>query len=159
MSEFKRPSWDEYFMSIVEAVGQRATCDRGRSGCVIVKDKRVLATGYVGAPSGLPHCDDIGHLMKTITHEDSSTSQHCLRTAHAEANAISQAARFGISVEGGTLYCKMVPCDSCAKLIINAGIKRVVSEKHYHRGSEELLKNASIEVAILKDEVEQYEKQ
>lgn len=154
-----RPSWDDYFMNIVNAVGQRATCDRGRSGCLVVKDKRILTTGYVGAPSGLPHCDEIGHLMKSVTHEDGSVSQHCLRTAHAEANAISQAARFGISLEGGTLYCKMAPCDSCAKLLINAGIKRVVCEKHYHRGAHELLKNAGIDVAIIINELEKYDKQ
>jgi len=156
---FKRPSWDEYFMSIVNAVGQRATCDRGRSGCVIVKEKRILTTGYVGAPSGLPHCDEVGHLMKSVTHEDGSISQHCLRTAHAEANAISQAARFGISLDGATLYCKMTPCDACAKLLINAGIKKVVCEKRYHRGAQELLEKAGIEVNVMNKEVEKYEKQ
>ncbi len=156
---FTRPSWDEYFMNIVHAVGQRGTCDRGRSGCVVVKDKRILTTGYVGSPSGMPHCDEIGHQMKTVTHEDGSISKHCLRTAHAEANAISQAARFGISLEGGTLYSKMTPCDVCAKLLINAGIKRVVSEKFYHRGASELLKQAGIEIVVLKQELEKYDKQ
>ena len=159
MTQHKRPSWDEYFMSIVAAVGQRGTCDRGRSGCVVVKDKRVLTTGYVGSPSGMPHCDDIGHQMKTVTHEDGSVSQHCLRTAHAEANAISQAARFGISLEGSTLYSKMTPCDACAKLLINAGIKRVVCEKQYHRGAQELLEQAGIDVVVLLPEMEKYEKQ
>jgi dCMP deaminase len=158
-TEYKRPSWDEYFMNLSKAVGERGTCDRGRSGCVIVKDKRVLSTGYVGSPAGMPHCDDAGHSMKKLTHEDGSVSQHCMRTAHAEANAISQAARFGIGVEGGTIYCKMVPCDVCCKMLVNAGIKRVVAQRKYHQGGDDLLKNAGVKVSILEDTVEEYENQ
>ena len=158
-AEYKRPSWDEYFMNLSKAVGQRGTCDRGRSGCVIVKDKRVLSTGYVGSPAGMPHCDDAGHAMKKLTHEDGSESQHCTRTAHAEANAISQAARFGIGVEGATIYCKMVPCDVCCKMLVNAGIKRVVAHRKYHQGGDDLLKNAGVAVSILEDTVEPYDNQ
>jgi len=161
MSDYKRPSWDEYFIELVNVVGKRGTCDRGRSGCVIVKDKRVLTTGYVGSPAGMPHCDEVGHLLKTVTHEDGTVSQHCMRTAHAELNAIAQAARFGISLEGATLYCKMTPCDVCARMLINAGIKKVVCEKKYHRGaaSEEMFKAAGIEFKAVQDEILQYEKQ
>jgi len=139
---YQRPSWDEYFIEIMNTVATRATCDRGRAGCVIVKDKRILVTGYVGAPSGLPHCDEVGHLFRKIIHEDGSITQHCVRTVHAEQNAIAQAARFGISLEGSTLYVRMTPCRSCAMLIINSGIKRVVCEYRYHAGkdSEDLLK-------------------
>jgi len=158
-NEYVRPSWDEYFMGLVEEIGKRGTCDRGRSGCLIVKDKRLIATGYVGAPAGTPHCDEVGHLMKSITHEDGTVSQHCLRTSHAEANAISQAARFGISLEGATLYCKMVPCNVCCMLLVNAGIKKVVSGKKYHRGGHELLAQAGIALSTVVNEVEKYDNQ
>src|SRR3989344_2355826 len=99
MESNKRPSWDEYFMQIAEAVGKRATCDRGRSGAIIVKDKHILATGYVGSPKGLPHCDDVGHLIKEVKHENGDITKHCLRTSHAEMNAICQAAKQGVSIE------------------------------------------------------------
>jgi len=137
-----RPSWDEYFMEICEAVSKRSTCDRGRVGCVIARDKRILVTGYSGSPIGLPHCDEVGHQIKTVKHEDGSETQHCLRTTHAEQNAICQAAKLGIAIDGSTLYCKMTPCSACAKMIINAGIKRVVAEKKYKldKETEELLK-------------------
>jgi len=153
MSEQKhlRPSWDEYFMEITKMVGTRGTCDRGYSGCVITKDKRIVSAGYVGSPIGLPHCDDIGHEMHTVKHEDEHETRHCIRTAHAEQNAIVQAARFGIALEGSTLYCKMTPCYTCGKMIINAGIKRVVSEQDYHGGdrTKEIFKEAGIEYKLL----------
>jgi len=154
----KRPSWDEYFIEISRVVAKRATCDRGKSGCVIVKNKQILVTGYVGSPRGLPHCDEVGHQMKTIIHEDGSTSQHCVRTAHAEQNAICQAAKIGVSIDGATLYCKMTPCSTCAKMIINSGIKRVVTEKDYHtsRDTKEMFKQANIELNILNSEIEKY---
>lgn len=156
-----RPSWDEYFMEITRAVAKRATCDRGRSGCVITRDKQILVTGYVGAPHELPHCDEIGHQMKTVTHEDGRTSQHCLRTTHAEQNAIVQAAKLGISINSGTLYCKMTPCSTCAKMIINAGIKKVVCEKKYHDGNEteDMFKKAKIELNFIDENVEKYSNQ
>jgi dCMP deaminase len=156
-----RPSWDEYFMELANAAAKRATCDRGRSGCVIVRDKHVLVTGYVGSPLGLPHCDDVGHLFKKVTHSDGSITQHCVRTVHAEQNAICQAARLGISLDGGTLYCKMTPCRTCAMLIINCGIARVVCEKKYHAGteSEEMFRQAGVKLDFFTHEVEQYEDQ
>lgn len=160
MEEIKhtRPSWDEYFIDIMRVVGERGTCDRGKSGCVIVKDKRIISTGYVGAPAGCRHCDEAGHEMHTVVQEDGTQSKHCIRTAHAEQNAIVQAARFGISTDGGTLYCKMTPCYVCAKMIINAGIKRVLAEKDYHAGarSKELFKEAGVQYELLNSETVTY---
>jgi len=156
-----RPSWDDYFLEIAESVSKRATCDRGRSGCVIVKEKQILVTGYVGSPSGLRHCDDVGHLLKSVTHEDGSITQHCMRTVHAEQNAICQAAKEGISIKEATLYCRMTPCRTCAMLLINCGIRRVVCEKKYHAGidSEEMFKKAGVALVYKHDEVLRYKNQ
>jgi dCMP deaminase len=156
-----RPSWDEYFIRLVEEIGKRATCDRGKSGCIIVRDKRILCSGYVGSPPGLPHCDDIGHLLKKVIDDDGTIRQHCMRTIHAEQNAICQAARYGISLEGTTLYCSMEPCRTCAMLIISVGIKKVIVKKKYHAGNDTrlLFKQAGVELYILTDEVENYENQ
>ncbi len=156
-----RPSWDEYFMELANAASKRATCDRGRSGCVIVKDRQILVTGYVGSPMGLPHCDDEGHLFKKMIHEDGTITNHCVRTVHAEQNAICQAARKGIALEGSTLYCRMTPCRTCAMLIINCGIKRVVCERKYHAGeeSEQMFKQANIQLEYFHEEVLRYDGQ
>jgi dCMP deaminase len=156
-----RPTWDEYFMGIVDAVAKRATCDRGRTAVVIVKDKRIMSTGYVGSPVGVPHCDDVGHLMKKVIHEDGSMSQHCMRTNHAEVNAVALAARNGVAIDGATLYCKLAPCYTCAKMIINAGIKRVVCQKRYHADKESmaLFKMAKIDITVLDDTIEEYKNQ
>lgn len=156
--KYNRPSWDEYFMEIVKIVGSRGTCDRGRSGCVITRDKRIISTGYVGSPVGLAHCDEVGHEMHTVVHADNHESRHCIRTAHAEQNAIVQAARFGVALEGATLYCKMTPCYACAKMIINAGIKRVVCEEDYHAGqrSRDVFKEACIQYDLLNDRMTEY---
>jgi dCMP deaminase len=159
MSEnYTRPSWDEYFMNIVKIVGTRATCDRGRSGCVIVKDKRIISTGYVGSPAGIKHCDELGHEMTTVDYGEGDVHRHCIRTAHAETNAIIQAARFGISTNDSTLYCVMVPCYACAKNIINAGVKRIVCDKDYHGGkrSKEVFKEAGVSLEILTGEMMVY---
>lgn len=158
---YTRPSWDEYFMEIARAVASRATCDRGRSGCVIAKNKQILVTGYVGSPKGLPHCDEVGHQMKTTTHEDGHQTQHCVRTTHAEQNAIVQAAKLGVPIEGATLYTKMTPCPVCGKMIINAGITRVVCEKRYHAGgeSEEMFRRVGVELDYFDENVEQYANQ
>lgn len=156
--QYKRPSWDEYFLNILEVVGTRSTCDRGKSGCVITKDKRILATGYIGSPVGAAHCDDIGHEMHTVKHEDGHESRHCIRTAHAEQNAIVSAARFGIALEGATLYCHMTPCYVCAKMIINAGIKRVVCNLDYHAGgrSKEIFKEVGVSYELVNNEMQKY---
>ena len=156
-----RPSWDEYFMRIVDMVGSRGTCDRGRIGCVITKNNRIVTTGYVGSPLGSPHCDEVGHEMHTVKNEDGTESRHCIRTTHAEQNAICQAARYGISLDGGTLYLKMTPCYTCAKMIINAGIKKVVCAQDYHAGerSKEIFKEAGVDYTLLNDEIVKYEDQ
>lgn len=155
---YKRPTWDEYFMEVMNSVSKRATCDRGRSGCVIARNGQVLTTGYVGSPNGLPHCDDVGHQLKKTIHEDGSVTEHCVRTVHAEQNAICQAAKMGISIDGATLYCRMTPCRTCAMLIINSGIKKVVCERRYHAGaeSEEMFKAAGVELTIVIDEIQKY---
>lgn len=157
-TKYRRPSWDEYFMKIVEMVGARGTCDRGRSGALITRDKRILTTGYVGSPLGIAHCDEIGHEMHTVTHENGQQTRHCIRTTHAEQNAICQAARVGTSLEGATLYCKMTPCYTCAKMVINAGIVRVVCEKDYHGGgrSKQLFAEAGIQFKLLNQEMTTY---
>lgn len=156
-----RPDWDRYFLDLCEAVSKRATCDRGKAGCVIVKDKRIMTTGYVGAPAGLPHCDEVGHDMRKVFDEKGNVSQHCVRTLHAEQNAIIQAAKFGIPLDGSTLYCKMTPCRTCAMMIINSGIKRVVCEKRYHADKEtiELFKLAGVKLDVMSNAVEEYDRQ
>ncbi|MCS7221771.1 MAG: cytidine/deoxycytidylate deaminase family protein [Anaerolineae bacterium] len=133
-----RPSWDEYFMGIAFQVAKRSTCDRAHVGAIIVKERRILTTGYNGAPAGLPHCDDVGHLM---------INGHCVRTLHAEQNAIIQAALHGVSVQGGTIYVTHQPCLTCAKMIINAGIVRVVYAGDYpDENSRAFLAEAGVEL-------------
>ena len=117
-----RASWDEYFMNIAKEVATRSTCDRKHVGAVVVRDKSILATGYNGSVRGLGHCDDEGHLM-----EDG----HCVRTVHAEANAIVQAARNGMRIDGGSIYVTASPCWGCFRLIANAGIVRIVFGEFY----------------------------
>ena len=156
-----RISWDDYFIELMNTVATRATCDRGRSGCVIVKKKRLISTGYVGSPPGLAHCDDIGHLMKEVVDEEGTVRKHCVRTIHAEQNAICQAARYGISLEGATLYCKMEPCRVCAMMIISSGIKKVVALKKYHAAEEtrNMFKEVGISLVVVEDKFEEYQNQ
>ena len=117
-----RISWDEYFMSIAEVVASRSTCDRKFVGAVLVRDKTILSTGYNGSIRGLPHCTDVGHMME---------NGHCVATIHAEANAIVQAARNGVVIEGATLYVTASPCWSCFKMLANAGIRRICYGEFY----------------------------
>jgi dCMP deaminase len=117
-----RASWDEYFMNIAREVSTRSTCDRKFVGAVVVRDKSILATGYNGSIRGLPHCDEDGHLM-----EDG----HCVRTVHAEANAIAQAARHGVRIEGASIYVTASPCWGCFRLMANAGIARIYFGEFY----------------------------
>jgi len=153
-----RQTWDEYYIEIMNVVGKRSTCDRGRSGCVIVKDRRLIASGYIGSPTGCKHCDEVGHEMHTVIKENGVESRHCIRTSHAEENAIVQAAKIGISTDGSTLYCRMTPCYTCAKMIINAGIKRVVAFNDYHAGarSREIFDEAGIEYVLVNNQLEEY---
>ena len=117
-----RVGWDEYFMAIAAQVATRSTCDRKHVGAVIVQGKMILATGYNGSLRGSEHCDDVGHLMQ---------DGHCVRTVHAEANAIVQAARSGVRTDGASIYVTASPCFSCFKLIANAGIVRIVFGEFY----------------------------
>ena len=118
----ERVSWDEYFMSIAKVVASRSTCDRKFVGAVIVRDKTILSTGYNGSVRTLPHCDEIGHTME---------NDHCVATVHAEANAIVQAARNGVRIDGATIYVTASPCWGCMKLIANAGLMRIVYGEFY----------------------------
>lgn len=157
-----RPNWDEYFLGLIEPIGKRATCERGRSGAVIVSPHHtILATGYVGSPSGQPHCDEAGHMMRTVIDEEGNQSQHCVRTLHAEENAILQCAKDGIKIEGATLYCKMVPCYNCAMRIVRVGIKRVVAQKRYHADalSVKLFNDAGVELVVIENTTEEYKNQ
>ena len=117
-----RPSWDEYFLKIAEALSTRSTCDRLHVGALIVKDKMILSTGYNGAPKHLPHCDDVGHEI---------VDGHCIRTIHAEANALIQAAKHGTAIDGATMYLTNSPCYDCFKMVVNAGIKKIVYQNFY----------------------------
>jgi dCMP deaminase len=158
-NDYQRPCWDEYFLEVMHAVSKRATCDRGRSGCVIARDRQILVTGYVGSPPGMAHCDEVGHQLKTLTHEDGRATEHCMRTIHAEQNAICQAARLGIALSGATLYCRMTPCRTCAMLILTVGITRVVCEKRYHAAeeSEAMFAQANVELCYRSEETQSYD--
>jgi len=160
--KYIRPNWDEYFLGLIEPIGKRATCDRGRSGAVIVSlNNTILSTGYVGSPPGQPHCDQVGHMMKTVVDEKGNQSQHCVRTLHAEENAILQCAKDGVKIEGATLYCKMTPCYNCAMRIVRVGIKRVVAQKRYHADelSVKLFKDAGVELIVVDNATEEYKNQ
>jgi dCMP deaminase len=134
-----RPAWDSYFMKIAFAVSERSTCDRAFVGCVLVLNKRILTTGFNGSPAGQAHCDEIGHLM---------VDGHCVRTIHAETNAIIQAALHGVSTRGATCYVTHFPCINCAKALINAGIVRLVYSNAYRIDENALnfLKAAEVEI-------------
>lgn len=117
-----RPDWDTYFMKIANDVAARSTCDRAFVGALLVREKRILTTGFNGSPAGLDHCEDKGHLM---------VDGHCVRTIHAEANAIIQAALHGVSTKDATCYVTHFPCLNCSKMLINAGVTRIVYENEY----------------------------
>ncbi len=148
-SNFKRPSWDEYFMRIAMLAATRSTCLRRQVGAVIVKDKRVLATGYNGSPAGLKHCLDIGCLRDELGIPSGERHELC-RAIHAEQNAIVQAATSGTSIEGATLYCTTSPCVLCAKVLINSGIKEIYAGEGYPDDlSRQMLDEAGIQVKRL----------
>ena len=136
-----RPDLDQYFIDIAQVVAKRATCDRAHIGAVLVKDKYIVSTGYNGAPHGLKHCDEAGHMME---------NGHCVRTTHAEQNAIIQAAVHGSSTQGATLYCTHSPCKICAKIILNAHIKRVVAVDIYRDDTiPAMFKEAGVEFVLV----------
>ncbi len=156
-----RPSWDEYFMKIVEVVAERGTCDRGYPACLVVKDRQILTSGYAGSPAGTAHCSEAGHEFHEVIEMDGTKSKHCIRTVHAEQNAICQAAKHGVSIDGATMYVRMAPCYTCAKMIINAGIKRVVAKKEYHgsQRTRSIFEEAGVEYEVWDSEVTEYENQ
>jgi dCMP deaminase len=120
-----RASWDEYFMNIARVVSTRSTCDRKFVGAVIVRDKTILSTGYNGSIRGMPHCSEVGHMME---------DNHCVATIHAESNAILQAAKNGVSIDGASIYVTASPCWNCFKQVANAGIRRIVFGEFYRDG-------------------------
>ena len=137
----KRVDWDEYFMNIAKEVSSRSTCDRKFVGAVIVRDKTILSTGYNGSIRKLEHCDEAGHMME---------NDHCIATIHAEANAIIQAAKNGVSIEGATIYTTASPCWTCFKLIANAGLQRICYGEFYRdRRVFEISKKLKIELVKL----------
>lgn len=147
-----RKNIDLYFLEVANLVGKRrGTCNRGKSGAVIVRNGRIISTGYVGAPRGLAHCDEVGHEI---------IDGHCLRSTHAEQNAIINAAREGVSTDNSILYCTMVPCYACAKMIINAGVLKVVADYDYHASerTKEVFSEAGIELKIIHNKVKTYAK-
>ena len=185
-----RPTWDENFMKVAETISERSTCNRGKPGCVFVKNNQTLATGYAGSPPGFPHCDEIGHEMEervrfievdeNITEDEKKVleksgyqlvrncgssryekppTQHCVRTIHAEQNAIYQAVRRGAALEGSTVYVTMTPCVNCTKALISVGVKRIVAKKLYKNAQEslDLLATTDIEIIHLENQIQGYE--
>lgn len=151
--EQSRPSWDAYFMGIAALVASRSTCIRRKVGAIFVKDRRILCSGYNGAPSGIEHCGSTGCLREKLKVPSGEKHELC-RGVHAEQNAIIQAASHGISVKGSILYCTNQPCSICAKMIVNAGISMVCYRDSYNDSmSEEMFKQAGIQLIALKDKV------
>lgn len=148
-----RPSWDEYFMKMAELTATRSTCLRRQVGAIIVCEKHIIATGYNGAPKGVSHCEEIGGCIRQKMNIPSGERHELCRALHAEQNAIIQAANLGQSVEGGTIYVTHQPCIICAKMIINAGIKRIVVRNGYpDELSIEMLGEAGLKVEVLEAE-------
>ena len=149
----KRPNWDEYFMQMAELTAKRSTCLRRQVGAVIVKDKHIIATGYNGAPKGLPHCEELGGCLREKIGVPSGERHELCRALHAEQNAIIQAATLAQSIEGATIYVTHQPCIICAKMIINAGIQRVVIRSGYpDKMSEDMINEAKIKLELLPQE-------
>lgn len=145
-----RPSWDEYFMQMAELTAQRSTCLRRQVGAIIVKEKHIIATGYNGAPKGLSHCEELGGCLREKLEIPSGERHELCRALHAEQNAIIQAATLGQSIEGATIYITHRPCIICAKMIINAGISRIVIRRGYpDEMSREMLREAGLKVELI----------
>lgn len=143
-----RPSWDQYFIDITHLVATRSTCLRRQVGALLVKDRNILATGYNGTPSGVTHCEDVGCLRERLQVPSGERHELC-RGLHAEQNAIIQAARHGVNIDGATLYCTTMPCIICTKMLINAGIRRIVYEEGY---ADELAREMVAEAQIAVDQ-------
>ena len=150
----KRPSWDEYFMGIAKLTAERSTCLRRKVGAVIVKDKQIVSTGYNGAPKGIPHCDEKGGCFREMNNIPSGERHELCRALHAEQNAIIQAATSGRGVEGATIYITHQPCVICAKMIINAGINRIIVDECYpDELAIELLEDAGLKIVIMTEDL------
>ncbi len=146
-----RPSWEEYFMEIASLVARRSTCLRRQVGAVVVKEKNILATGYNGTPSGITHCSEVGCLRQKLGVPSGERHELC-RGLHAEQNAIIQAAKHGVNIAGGTIYCTNSPCVICSKMIINAGVDRVIFLEGYpDELSRQMLDESGIEVCAFGD--------
>jgi len=142
-----RPSWHQYFMTITRQVAERSTCQRAKVGAVIVRDKNILATGYNGAPAGMPHCIDVGCLMYQSKTPNGDTEENCFRTIHAEMNAIAQAAKNGSTIKDASIYITHTPCIHCLKVLVNTGIKSIYYEKPYKLHTlDELLRYTHVEL-------------
>ncbi len=145
----ERPSWDDYFMQITEIVAKRSTCLRRKVGAIIVKDKHILATGYNGAPRGLKNCLETGHCLRQEMKIPQGENHEICRGSHAEQNAIAQAAYHGTPIHGATMYCSYMPCVICTKMIINAGIKKIVFKGFYPDDlAVQLLNESGIELVL-----------
>ena len=143
MSE--RPSWHQYFLTITRQVAERSTCLRAKVGAVIVRDKNILATGYNGAPAGLPHCTEVGCLVYSSGTPAGEVEENCFRTIHAEMNAIAQAAKNGASIRDADIYVTHTPCIHCLKVLINTGIRRIFYEHEYKRQTlDDLLRHTDV---------------
>ena len=146
VSKMSRATWPEYFMNIAKEVASRSTCDRKHVGSLIVRDKTILSTGYNGSIRGMPHCDEVGHMLE---------NDHCVATIHAEANAILQAAKNGVRIEGAEIYITASPCWNCFKMIANAGIKKIYYGEFYRdERIFEVAKKLGIELNHIKVEQE-----
>jgi dCMP deaminase len=155
-----RHTSDDRFLELAQDAGARATCDRGDSGCVVVVDGEVLASGWADAPNGSPTCDEIGHELTHVLSEPEIRT-HCVRTVHAEQRAIADAARRGVALEGAVFYCTMEPCRSCAMSIVAAGGSKVVARCRYHAGASAraVLAAAGIELLVQRSDVVSYPQQ
>lgn len=150
----ERPTWDEYFMEMAELTARRSTCMRRQVGAVIVKEKRAIATGYNGAPSGIIHCQERGGCLRQKMGVPSGQRHELCMALHAEQNAIIQAASMGHAIEGGTIYITHQPCVICAKMIINAGIRRIVVKEGYpDQLSVDILKEAGLKIEKMGEEI------
>jgi dCMP deaminase len=149
----ERPSWDEYFMSIAKLTRERSTCLRRQVGAVIVNEKQIVATGYNGAPKGVPHCEEKGGCLRQQMNIPSGERHELCRALHAEQNAIIQAATSGLSIEGSTIYITHQPCVICAKMIINAGIRKIIVEEGYPDDlAVEMLGEAGLKIVTINHE-------
>jgi dCMP deaminase len=143
----ERLSWDQYFLNITRQVAERSTCTRAKVGAVIVRERSMLASGYNGAPSGLPHCTEVGCLVYQSQTPDGELEENCYRTIHAEINAIAQAAKNGVSIRDADIYVTHTPCIHCLKVLINTGIKRIFYDREYKLESvRELLGTADVQL-------------